>query len=154
MVAVVAAVLAAWDSSCSRLSKEDEHIAEAKAARITRMAGLTEYQNMRNSYRTLFGKLSDKITPSRALLGSKLEQVEENEPRVEDMKEVTSRDDGEESGLLTSTMDYAGRVHMKKGFKTILPPSKRKIRSARITVASRCAMTIEVRSFMRASSAA
>ena len=61
--------------------------------------------------------------PSKALVGLKLEQVEDNEPRVEDLREVSSLDD-HESEALTGVIDGAtGIFKVRKGSNSVPLPS-------------------------------
>ena len=48
---------------------------------------------MRMAVEKLYGKLKDKELPSKTFLAQKLEQVEENAPQAEDLRDVTSLED-------------------------------------------------------------
>ena len=48
---------------------------------------------MKAAVETSHGALSDAEVPSKSLLGQKLEQVEDNSPQAEDLRDVTSVED-------------------------------------------------------------
>ena len=74
----------------------------------------TEHRAMRQVYENKFGELPNKEPPSRFCLGIKLDQAEENEPRVESLKDVSSKEDGEED-YLSAEVDDRGQVKVRKG---------------------------------------
>ena len=62
------------------------------------------------------------MTPGRFLVGSKLEQLIENEPIVEKLEEVTSREDGEDD-VITPEITPSGQIRIRKGAaKKTAPP--------------------------------
>ena len=66
--------------------------------------------------------LDDAKAPSKSLLQSKLDQIEENRPEVEDLCEVTSVDDAEVD-ILNSNLDKQGQLRITKGTAKIKPPA-------------------------------
>ena len=116
-----ARLLSAWSTARDSASKEDEAKAESKLTSLPRPVGSTEYHAMRVAYEGVYGTLSNKYCPSRHFVGIKLEQVEENEPRVELLRDVTSRDDAEAS-FVGASVDDRGVVRVNR---TSAPNSRR-----------------------------
>ena len=78
---------------------------------------------MRRVAEAKLGSLKGCEVPSKALIGLKLEQVEDNEPRVEDLREVSSLEDNETEAL-TGVIDSAtGVFKVRKGSNSIALPS-------------------------------
>eukprot|EP00972_Heterocapsa_arctica_P001591 228450-Heterocapsa_arctica.AAC.1 len=64
---------------------------------------------MRQAFEARYGRLENHEVPAQHYLGSKIEDIEENEPKAEALKEVASKDDGEEDFLM-SEVGKDGRV--------------------------------------------
>ena len=88
--------------------------ADAKANRLSRPVAQTDMASMIQAYEAVHGLLPSRETPSKGFLGSKLEQVEANEPIAEILSEVTSRDEGEED-FLGATVTSAGQIQLQRG---------------------------------------
>ena len=73
-----------------------------------------EVKSMRQSFETVFGELDEKLCPGKYSLGTKIEELVENEPLVEDLTEVTNKEDGEED-LWIPDLTKEGVLKMKKG---------------------------------------
>ena len=112
----VATVIAAFEAVCEQVSKENEIKAEAKSNRLPRAVNTLDHQAMRAAYEKIYAKLTGPEIPSRHYLGLKLEQVDENEPRVESLRDVTSKDDGEDDYLAANVNDK-GMVQFRRGVK-------------------------------------
>eukprot|EP00973_Karenia_brevis_P041182 5697367-Karenia_brevis.AAC.1 len=63
-----------------------------------------EHSYMRAAFEKLYGKIQGDETPSRAYLGLKTTDVEEDEPKAERLSEVTAATDHQED-YLTTTLD-------------------------------------------------
>jgi hypothetical protein len=78
---------------------------------------------MRSALERVHGTLSANEVPSKSFVGFKLEHVEENEPRVEDLSEVSSLDDGE-TQYLTGGIDHTtGAIKVRRSSASIPMPS-------------------------------
>ena len=86
-----ATVLACWEDCKDRISRETTARAEARAARFVRPVGIVEHQAMRQAYEAHYGKLTNSQVPPKHYLGLKGEDVEEDDPKTEDLAEVGSK---------------------------------------------------------------
>ena len=119
----VAMVISAWEAARVQVNAEDLARVEAKAHSLPRPVGTTELAAMRRVAEAKLGSLKGCEVPSKALIGLKLEQVEDNEPRVEDLREVSSLEDNETEAL-TGIIDGAtGVFKVRKGSNSIPLPS-------------------------------
>ena len=107
----VALLLTAWEACRRQISVNDKNRAEAKLG-VQRPFGSSH--RVRRHARG-GGKwprmLGDKELPSKSLLAQKLEQVEDNAPRVEDLRDVQSTPPGLGFGSLWWTV-FAGYLIM------------------------------------------
>ena len=75
-----------------------EDRAEANIGEVARPVKTAPHRELQTAYEAKFGKLPKLEVPGRWFLGTKLEQINDNEPRLEDLREITSKEDGEEAG--------------------------------------------------------
>ena len=75
----VATVLSAWTSAKEYISKESTAKAESRANHLPRPIGPTEYQAMKAAVEAQYGKIKPQEAPSRSYVGTKAENVEDNE---------------------------------------------------------------------------
>eukprot|EP00973_Karenia_brevis_P061572 8562515-Karenia_brevis.AAC.1 len=88
-----------------------------------------EHTYMKSAYEKLYGRLQGEETPSRAYLGLKTTDVEEDEPKAERLNEVTAATDQQED-FLTTSVDSEGRLKIKKGSRdTSMPKGSEELRS-------------------------
>ena len=119
----VALLISAWEAARVQLSAGELAKVEAKAHALPRPVGATELAAMRKVAELKLGSLKGNEVPSKALIGLKLEAVEENEPKVEDLREVSSLEDVE-SEALTGVIDAtSGVFRVRKGSNSIPMPS-------------------------------
>jgi hypothetical protein len=133
----VALVIAAWESGREQVVSEDRAKLEARSNHFPRPVGVTEHAAMRAAVEAKLGALRNYEVPSKALIGQKLEQVEQNEMRLEDFREVTSIDDGEVE-FLSSAVDSTGAIKVRRGSAGgSLPdnPEELRLRHKRIALA-------------------
>jgi hypothetical protein len=69
---------------------------------------------MRAAFVAEHGKLDDEHCPGRHLVGSKLDELTDFDPQVEDLTEVNEKDEGEED-IPIPFMAPSGQVKIKKG---------------------------------------
>jgi hypothetical protein len=113
----VADLLNAWDMTKARVESETKMRAEISVNETTQPASNQDLKTMLKAHERIHGELESRLTPGRYLLGTKLEEVQANEPEVERLKDVTCRDDGDEE-TLTTEVGKDGRLVVKKGCKT------------------------------------
>jgi hypothetical protein len=134
----VALVLAAWESSKDQVLADDRCKVEARSNHLPRPVGTTEHAAMRSAVEAALGPLREAEVPSKSFVGLRLEQVDNNEPKVEDLREVTSVEDGE-SEYMMSVIDHAsGAVKVKRGTISAsapLTPEDLRMRHRRIGLA-------------------
>jgi hypothetical protein len=118
----VALVIAAWEAAREYITREASRRAEAQASRMPRALTPVEHIAMRNAYETLHGRLRDSETPSVHYLGRKTEDVENDEPRAEHLKSVTSREDHEEE-FLSAEIGDNGQIRVNRGARDGGTPS-------------------------------
>ena len=118
----VAHVLAAWESSKEQVARDNEVRAEARSSRQTRTLPASEGQAMRRAVVAKFGKIPNEEIPGRFYMATKLEEVEENEPRPESLKDVASKEDGEQD-ILTADLNNLGAITVRKGVKDLRMPA-------------------------------
>ncbi|CAE8672430.1 unnamed protein product [Polarella glacialis] len=133
----VALVVAAWESGRAPVASEDHAKQEARSNHFPRPVGVTEHAAMRAAVESKLGTLRNYEVPSKPLIGQKLEQVEQNELRLEDFREVASIDDGEVE-YLAASFDGGGALKVRRGSAGgSLPdgPEELRLRHKRIALA-------------------
>ncbi len=140
----VALVISAWEAARVQTSAADLAKVEAKSHALPRPVGATELAAMRKVTEAKLGSLRGNEVPSKALIGIKLEQIDDNEPKVEDLREVSSLEDGTTESL-TGIIGPSGEFRVRKGSSSIPLPTNaeglrlrhRRIGLAWVFVASR-----------------
>ena len=133
----VAVALAAWDAAKEFVTKDNEARAEARSAHAHRPASNVEHTAMRAAYEAKHGRLHNSEVPGKYYLGKKAEDIEDNEPRAESLKEVHSKEDGEDD-YLQADLDASGALKIRKGAKeTKLPQNSEELR-AKIKLLGNC----------------
>ena len=89
----MALLLSTWDAARLQLSIHEKNKADSKLGVQARLVQSTEQASMTAAVEPWHGRLSDSELPSKSLLAAKLEQVEENAPYPEDLRDVTSVED-------------------------------------------------------------
>jgi hypothetical protein len=109
-------LLAAWEAAKMQTKKEAELKVEANFNETSRPASTGETKAMLAAHEAVRGVLEHRLVPSRYLLGKKLEELMENQPEVERLVDITSKEDGDEDVLLPQ-LGKDGRIFVKKGAK-------------------------------------
>ena len=133
----VAAVQAMWDSANLYVSRETSAKAEARAHNLPRAVCFTEHKAMRVAVESQFGKLPRNLTPSKAYIGLKGEDIEDNEIRVEPLSEVSSREEAEVD-LLLPAFDENGRIMIRKTPKSSKAPASTEELRDKLILMSNC----------------
>ena len=118
----VALVISAWEAARVQTSAVDLAKVEAKTHALPRPVGSTELAAMRKAVEAKVGSLRGNEVPSKAFIGLKLEQIDDNEPKVEDLREVSSVEDGETESL-TGVIGPSGEFRVRKGSSSIPLPT-------------------------------
>jgi hypothetical protein len=85
----VADVLAVWELASKQATREQELRAEHKVSGTMQPAAALEVKAMRKAFEALHGKMEERLIPGRYFLGKKLEELQNNEPEVEKLTDVT-----------------------------------------------------------------
>eukprot|EP00973_Karenia_brevis_P034426 4748594-Karenia_brevis.AAC.1 len=83
---------------------------------MNRATPTLEHTFMRTAYEKQFGRLLAEEIPSKAYMGVKTIDVEEDEPKAERLTEVTGISELQED-FLTTSINENGLVMIKKGSK-------------------------------------
>ena len=103
----------------------EKNRAESKLGVQDRVVQTSEYAAMRRAVEAYHGTLSDKELPSKSLslLAQKLEQVEENAPVVEDLRDATSLEDAETEAYAAVIDPASSCLQIKPGRAMTVPPA-------------------------------
>eukprot|EP00435_Cladocopium_sp_Y103_P023419 s974_g5.t1 len=118
----MALVLSAWETARTQQRSNDEARADARNAMIPRPVPLSEHSMLREALENQVGRLRDYEVPAKALLAAKLDDIELNQPRLEDLRDVASIEDGD-ADLMHGSLDAStGTFRMKAARNTIQMP--------------------------------
>eukprot|EP00435_Cladocopium_sp_Y103_P026843 s3622_g6.t1 len=134
----VALLLSAWETARTQQKANDESRAEARTTMVPRPVPANEYAMLREALETQLGRLKDFEVPSKSLVASKMDDVELNVPRVEDLRDVSSIEDGEADVLQGSLDASTGIFRMKPARATVLMPKnpeELRLRHRRLAIA-------------------
>ena len=105
---------------------------------------INEHAMLREALEAHIGRLKDYEVPSKNLIASKMDDMETNMPRVADLRDVSSTEDGEVD-LLQGNLDVAtGTFKMKAARNTVwMPkaPEELRLRHRRLGIAGEMART-------------
>jgi hypothetical protein len=120
----MADLIAAWEIACKQQDKEVEAMVDKKTAPGPSLpTGKVEQRQLRVQVEAVIGRMQPKQVPSRYMVGSKLEQLEENEPEAEPLEEVHWNEAGEDFMPLL-VVSGAGQVQVRKGVAKRVPKPK------------------------------
>ena len=119
----MAVLLSTWDAARLQLSIHEKNKADSKLGVQARLVQSTEQASMTAAVEPWHGRLSDSELPSKSLLATKLEQVEENAPYPEDLRDVTSVEDAATEAY-DAIIDPASSVLKIKPGRTMTTPPK------------------------------
>ena len=134
----MAKLISVWEAARLHLEVNEKNRAEARLGTQQRLVQPNEQHSMRVAVEAVLGKLRDKEVPSRSMLATKLEQIETNQPVVENMTEVASLEDSELEAY-SAVIDSTTNVLKIKPGKTLTgvpqSPEKLRLRHRRIGLA-------------------
>ena len=119
----MALLLAVWDACRLHLAAQEKNKTDAKLGVQARNVPSTEHAAMRTAVEKIYGKLKDKELPSKMFLARKLEQVEDNAPHAEDLRDVTSLEDAEMEAYNALIDPSTFALRIKPGRTTTTPPA-------------------------------
>ena len=120
-----ALVLSAWETAKTQQKSNDENRAEARAAMVPRPVPVSEHAMLREALENQIGRLRDYEVPAKSLIAAKLDDIETNMPKLEDLRDVASVEDGE-ADLLQGSLDAStGTFKMKAARNTVTMPKHR-----------------------------
>ena len=137
-----ALVLSAWETSRTQQKSSDETRAEARAAMVPRPVPVNEHAMLREALESQIGRLRDYEVPAKSFIAAKLDDIETNLPKLEDLRDVASLEDGE-ADLLQGSLD-AATFKMKAARNTVTMPKtaeELRLRHRRIGLAWEMART-------------
>ena len=116
-------VVDAWANAKAMVSKRAEVVADARVNESALAVAKGDHRVMLKSYEAKYGKMPRTEVPGRYYLGTKIEEVVENDPKPELLTEVACKQD-HESELWTPVFGEDGRVRTRKGSLTKVPAPK------------------------------
>ena len=119
----MAQLLSVWGACRLQLTVVEKHKAEAKLGGNPRLVQTTEHAAMRGAVEVIHGKLRDRECPSKSLMAQKLEQVEENAPEAEDLRDVTSVEDAATEAYAAVIDPSTQLLRIKPGKTMTTPPA-------------------------------
>ena len=119
----IALLLCVWESVRTQLSVQEKNRQESKLGMQQRIVQPSDYATMRSAVEAKHGRLKDREAPSKGMIASKLEQVEDGAPIAEDLREVTSFADSEVEAYNAIIDPSMGFLHIRPGKTTTTPPA-------------------------------
>ena len=119
----VALLLCVWESARTQLSVQEKNRQESKLGMQQRIVQPSDYATMRSAVEAKHGRLKDREAPSKGMIASKLEQVEDGAPIAEDLRKVTSFADSEVEAYNAIIDPSMGFLRIRPGKTTTTPPS-------------------------------
>lgn len=119
----VALLLSVWEAARSHLSFQEKNKQESKNGCQNRLVQASDYAAMRAAVEVLHGRLRDKEAPSKSLVASKLEHVEDGAPVVEDLRDVTSLEDAEVEAYNAVIDPSSATLKIRPGKTMTTPPA-------------------------------
>ena len=111
--AQVASVMCAWKEAQTKMKRQAEVEAEMDTREWTKPIPTGDYISLRNAFMEIYGRLEDKVTPSKEFLEKKLQELENGEFRAETLAEVVSKDEVDPD-VLVPVFDSKGSLTVKK----------------------------------------
>ena len=87
----VASVICSWRETQTKQKRQAEVEAEMDTREWTKPIPTGDYINLRTAFMRVYGKVEDRVTPSKEYLEKKLQELENGEFRAENLSEVVSK---------------------------------------------------------------
>ena len=114
MTVRIADLVSAFKEATIHADRESKERANAITSEVPQPIRVAHHQELKLAIEEKHGKLDKNEVPSRWFQAQKSEQVAENTPSVEQLTDVTSKEDGEEAGFLPE-LNSDGKLTIKKG---------------------------------------
>ena len=119
----IALLLSVWEGARSQLTYQVKNKEEAKQGTQNRLLQSSEYSAMRSRVEQVLNRtLKDREAPSKALVATKLEQLEDGVPKAEDLRDVTSYEDVEGEAYSAIIDPATAMLRIKPGRASTIPP--------------------------------
>ena len=118
----VTTLVGCYEAAKARFEKRLVTDAEASSARLPKVVPRLEHLELRAKFEKLEYKLEDALTPSKALLESVFESIEEGELRNLALKDLVSVEEADDFDELLAGFDSSGTLRLKKGTKEVPVP--------------------------------
>ena len=116
-------IVDSWTNAKAMVTKRAEIVADARVNESALSVLKGDHKVMLKAYEAKWGKMPRVEVPGRYFLGTKIEEVIENDPKPELLTEVACKQD-HESELWTPVFGEDGRVKTRKGSLTKVPPPR------------------------------
>ena len=120
--AQVASVICSWRDTQTKQKRQAEVEAEMDTREWTKPIPTGDYVNLRNAFMRVYGKIEDKVTPSKEYLEKKLQELENGEFRAENLSEVVSKDEVDPD-VMIPIFDAKGSLSVKRGTTSVALPT-------------------------------
>ena len=118
----VTTLVGCWEAAKLRFERRNAADAEAAASRLPKIVPRIEHLELRAKFELQHYKLEDAVTPSKALLESLFESIEEGELKPLALKDLVSVDEADDQDEMIAGFDSSGALRLKKGRKEVPPP--------------------------------
>ena len=118
----VASVICSWRETQTKQKRQAEVEAEMDTREWTKPIPTGDYINLRTAFMRVYGKVEDRVTPSKEYLEKKLQELENGEFRAENLSEVVSKDEVDPD-VMIPVFDSKGSLSVKRGTTTVSLPT-------------------------------
>ena len=129
----VAAITCAFSNAKTRSQRAAEVDAEYDTLQWSRPVVAGEWAAMRSALERRYGRVEDKIYPSKEYIEKKLAEVESGEYRAEELTEVVSKEEIEPDAVVP-IWDSKGRLAMRKASTKVPEPENAEELRRRLTI--------------------
>ena len=119
----VTTLVGCWEAAKLRFERRNAADAEASASRLPKIVPRIEHLELRSKFEKQHYELQDAVTPSKALLESMFESIEEGELKPLALKDLVSVDEADDQDQMLAGFDSSGTLRLKKGHKEVPGPS-------------------------------
>ena len=110
-----------WETCRRRVEEVDRQQAESKAARLPVIVQKSEHIQLRMRYERAHGRVEDHNYPSSTLIEKRLQQIEENDLKADDLQDVTNSE--EQLDQPVGAVLEGGRIKTAMKAKKVSMPS-------------------------------
>eukprot|EP00435_Cladocopium_sp_Y103_P022565 s2725_g5.t1 len=118
----VASIICSWRETQTKMKRQAEVEAEMDTREWTKPIATGDYINLRTAFMRVYGKIEDRVTPSKEYLEKKLQELENGEFRAENMSEVVLKDEVDPD-VMVPIFDSKGSLSVKRGSTSVPLPT-------------------------------